>query len=155
MSSVNKVILVGRLGKDPEMRYLPDGTAACNFSLATSESWKDKNTGEKREETEWHRVTCMGKLAEVAGKYLKKGSSAYVEGRLRTRKWTDNNGQERYSTEIKMDELVMLGGASGNQQAGGAGSAGQSGGQAQQQRPAQRPAQPSAMNGDFDDDIPF
>lgn len=120
MASVNKVILVGNLGKDPEVRYAPSGDAICNFSLATTESWKDKSSGERKELTEWHRVSFFGKLAEIAGQYLKKGSQVYVEGSLRTRKWTDKEGVERYSTEIRGDEMKMLGsrpeGGGGNQQ---------------------------------------
>ncbi len=110
MASVNKVILVGRLGKDPEVRYLPDGGAVCNITLATSETWKDKNTGDKQEKTEWHRVTFYRKLAEIAGEYLKKGREVYVEGRLETRKWTDKEGRDRYTTEIIANEMQMLGG---------------------------------------------
>lgn len=120
MASVNKVILVGNLGKDPEVRYAPSGDAICNFSLATTESWKDKSSGERKELTEWHRVSFFGKLAEIAGQYLKKGSQVYVEGSLRTRKWTDKEGVERYSTEIRGDEMKMLGsrpeGGGNNQQ---------------------------------------
>ncbi|MCE5182034.1 MAG: single-stranded DNA-binding protein [Betaproteobacteria bacterium] len=107
MASVNKVILVGRLGKDPETRYMPNGDAVTNITLATSENWKDKN-GEKQEKTEWHRVTFYRKLAEIAGEYLKKGSMAYVEGRLETRKWTDKAGVEKYTTEIIANEMQML-----------------------------------------------
>lgn len=110
MASVNKVILVGHLGADPEMRYLPDGTAVANLRLATSEAWKDKQTGEKKEATEWHRVVFFGKLAEIAGQYLKKGAQIYAEGALGTRKWQDKQGQDRYTTEIRGDRLQMLGG---------------------------------------------
>ena len=109
MASVNKVILVGNLGRDPETRYMPDGAAITNVSVATSFQWNDKASGEKKEETEWHRVVFRGKLAEVAGEYLKKGSQVYVEGRLRTRKWQDKDGQDRYSTEIRGDVMQMLG----------------------------------------------
>lgn len=109
MASVNKVILVGNLGKDPEVRYSQGGDAMCNFSLATTESWKDKASGERKELTEWHRVSFFGKLAEIAGQYLKKGSQVYIEGSLRTRKWTDKEGNERYTTEVRGDELKMLG----------------------------------------------
>ncbi len=108
MASVNKVILIGGLGRDPETRYGAGGGAICNISLATSESWKDKETGEKKESTEWHRVVFFGKLAEIAGEYLKKGSSCYVEGSLKTRKWTDKENVERYTTEIVADKMVML-----------------------------------------------
>src|SRR5467141_169078 len=109
MASVNKVILIGNLGRDPETRYSPDGAAITNVSIATTSQWKDKNTGEKREETEWHRVALFGKLAEIAGEYLKKGSPVYVEGRIRTRKWQDKEGQEKYSTEIVADRMQLLG----------------------------------------------
>lgn len=110
MASVNKVILVGNLGKDPEMRYSASGEAICNFSIATTESWKDKQSGEKKEATEWHRLSYFGKLAEICGQYLKKGSQVYVEGSLRTRKWSDKDGQERYTTEIRGDVMKMLNG---------------------------------------------
>lgn len=129
MASVNKAIIIGNLGKDPEMRYMPSGDAICNFSLATTDSWKDKN-GEKQEKTEWHRISMFGKLAEIAGEYLKKGSQAYVEGRIQTRKWTNKEGQDQYTTEIICDKMQMLGsrgernessGATPRQQGGGAG----------------------------------
>lgn len=110
MASVNKVILIGNLGKDPETRYSASGDAICNFSIATTESWKDKQSGEKKEATEWHRMSYFGKLAEICGQYLKKGSQVYVEGSLRTRKWTDKDGQERYTTEIRGDVMKMLNG---------------------------------------------
>jgi single-strand DNA-binding protein len=113
MASVNKVILVGNLGRDPETRYSPDGAAITNVSVATTSQWKDKNTGEKREETEWHRVAFFGRLAEIAGEYLKKGSQVYIEGRLRTRKWQDKDGQDRYTTEIVADVMQMLGSRQG------------------------------------------
>jgi single-strand DNA-binding protein len=109
MASVNKVILVGNLGRDPETRYMPDGGAITNVSVATSFQWNDKASGEKKEETEWHRIVFRGKLAEIAGEYLKKGSQVYVEGRLRTRKWQDKDGQDRYTTEIRGDVMQMLG----------------------------------------------
>jgi single-strand DNA-binding protein len=109
MSSVNKAIIIGHLGRDPETRYLPNGDAVTNIAVATSEQWKDKNTGEKKEQTEWHRVTFYRKLAEIAGQYLKKGSSVYLEGKLQTRKWTDKDGIERYTTEIIADSMQMLG----------------------------------------------
>jgi single-strand DNA-binding protein len=112
MASVNKAIIIGNLGKDPEMRYMPSGDAICNFSLATTDSWKDKN-GEKQEKTEWHRISMFGKLAEIAGEYLKKGSQVYVEGRIQTRKWTNKEGQDQYTTEIVADKMQMLGGRSG------------------------------------------
>ena len=110
MASVNKVILVGNLGADPETRYMPNGDAVANIRLATTESWKDKATGEKKEITEWHRVVFFRKLAEIVGQYLKKGSAVYIEGRIRTRKWQDKEGQERYTTEIEANEMQMLGG---------------------------------------------
>src|SRR5574337_1763237 len=108
MASVNKVILVGNLGRDPETRYAPSGDAICNITLATTDNWKDKATGERKEQTEWHRVVFFGKLAEIAGQYLKKGSQVYVEGSLRTRKWQDQSGQDRYTTEIRADAMTML-----------------------------------------------
>ena len=109
MASVNKVIVLGNLGKDPEVRHLPNGDAVCNFSLATTESWKDKN-GQKQDKTEWHNIVLFRKLAEIAGEYLKKGRPAYIEGRLQTRKWTDKEGKERYTTEIIGEQMQMLGG---------------------------------------------
>ncbi len=112
MASVNKVILIGNLGRDPEVRYMPSGDAVANISIATTETWKDKS-GEKQEKTEWHRVAMFGKTAEIAGEYLKKGSQVYIEGRLETRKWTDKEGQERYTTEIRADRMQMLGSRSG------------------------------------------
>lgn len=142
---INKVILVGHLGKDPEIRYSANGAAIANISLATTESWKDRNTGEKQEKTEWHRVVFFSRLAEIAGEYLKKGSQVYVEGRLQTRKWQDQQGQDRYTTEIVANEMQMLGSRAG---AGdySAPSAGDS-----QPQPAAAPAGAT----DFDDDIPF
>ncbi len=109
MASVNKVILIGNLGKEPEIRYAPSGDAICNITLATTDTWRDKASGEKREATEWHRVVFFGKLGEIANQYLKKGSAVYVEGSLRTRKWQDKDGQDRYTTEIRADEMKMLG----------------------------------------------
>ena len=120
---VNKVILVGNLGQDPEVRYMPNGNGVANISIATTDSWKDKNTGQMQERTEWHRVVLFGKLAEVAGEYLRKGSQVYIEGRLQTRKWSDQSGQEKYTTEIVVDmggQMQMLGGR-GEQQGGGGG----------------------------------
>ena len=114
MASVNKVIVVGNLGRDPETRYMPDGAALTNVSVATSFQWTDKASGEKKEETEWHRIVFRGRLAEIAGEYLKKGSQVYVEGRLRTRKWQDKEGQDRYTTEIVADAMQMLGSRSGS-----------------------------------------
>ena len=154
MASVNKVILIGNLGKDPEVRYAPSGSAICNITVATSRQWKDKTSGEKQEETEWHRVTFFDRLAEVAGEYLKKGKSVYIEGRLKTRKWTDKEGVERYSTDILADEMKMLGSREGGDDAGGG----------QRSAPAARPAagKPAAAAAksssgfaDMDDDIPF
>lgn len=151
MASVNKVILVGNLGREPEVRYSPDGSAICNISIATTSSWKDKNSGEKREETEWHRVTFYGKLAEIAGEYLKKGRSVYVEGRIKTRKYQDKEtGQDRYSTDIIADQMQMLGGRedSGAQTANHA--------PQQRQQSARAPQSQSAESlADMDDDIPF
>jgi single-strand DNA-binding protein len=155
MASVNKVILVGNLGRDPETRYMPDGGAVTNVSIATTESWKDKGSGEKQEKTEWHRVAFFGKLAEIAGEYLKKGSQVYVEGRLQTREW-EKDGVKRYTTEIIANSMQML----GSRQGMGGGDRGESGGGAE--RPsggggAAKPA-PSKAGGkfdDFEDDIPF
>jgi single-strand DNA-binding protein len=158
MASVNKVILIGNLGRDPELRYNPEGAAMCTVSIATTSQWKDKASDEKREETEWHRVVFYNRLAEIAGKYLKKGRSVYVEGRLKTRKWQDKEtGQDRYSTDIVADQMQMLGGRDGDAPMGdyGQGSAPQ---QQRTQRPAQRPAAPQAAPAnlaDMDDDIPF
>lgn len=135
---VNKVILIGNLGKDPEVRYMPSGAAVTNVTLATSETWKDKQSGEMQERTEWHKVVFFNRLAEIAGQYLRKGAKVYVEGSLRTRKWQGKDGQDHYTTEIVASELQMLDGK---------------GEPRQQREPAQQPAgEPSA---DFDDDIPF
>ena len=163
MASVNKVILIGNLGRDPEIRYAASGSAICNVTLATSRQWKDRNTGERQEETEWHRVVFYDRLAEVAGEYLKKGSPCYVEGRLKTRKWQDKDGMDRYTTEIVAESMQMLGSrgdaAGGSGYDGGyAGRAPQAGGgnrpAAQQQR--QAPAAPAGTGfDDMDDDIPF
>ena len=178
---VNKVILVGNLGQDPEVRYMPNGGAVANITLATSESWRDKQTGETKEKTEWHRVVLFGKLAEVAGEYLRKGSQVYIEGALQTRKWTDQAGVEKYTTEVVVNvggTMQMLGGRQGGGQGGGApagGGQGQQGGGQQggwgqpqqpqggnqfsggvQSRPQQSaPAQSNEPPMDFDDDIPF
>ena len=150
MASVNKVILVGNLGADPEIRYLPSGEAVANLRLATTDTWKDKD-GNKQEATEWHRVSFFGRLAEVCGQYLKKGSPIYVEGSIRTRKWQDKEGQDRYSTEIKGERMQMLGGRQGMGEAPARDAGGGSGGS----RPA--PAAQPAGGGfnDFEDDIPF
>ncbi|AEC21386.1 single-strand binding protein [Pusillimonas sp. T7-7] len=162
MASVNKVILVGNLGRDPEVRYSPDGAAICNVSIATTSTWKDKASGEKREETEWHRVVFYNRLAEIAGEYLKKGRSVYVEGRLKTRKWQDKDtGADRYSTDIVADQMQMLGGREGGDASMGGGTEyNQAPAQQRSQRPAQpRPAAPQASPAanlaDMDDDIPF
>ena len=145
MASVNKVILVGNLGADPEMRYLQNGDAVCNIKIATSESWKDKQTGEKKETTEWHRVVFFRQLAEIAGKYLKKGSSVYVEGKITTRKWQDKDGTDRYTTEITGNEMKMLGGRQD----------GYSGERTQQRIEPER-KEPAKKSDPFDDeDIPF
>lgn len=139
---INKVIIVGNLGQDPETRYVPSGAAVTNFTVATNESWKDKQTGEQKDRTEWHRVAMFGRLAEVAAEYLRKGSQVYIEGKLRTRKWQDRDGKDRYTTEIIADEMQMLGGRGG-------GSAPMS----SESAPVSASPQPSAD--DFDDDIPF
>ena len=143
---VNKVILVGHLGKDPEVRYMPSGNAVCNVTLATSDSWKDKQTGEQKDRTEWHNLVFYGRLAEIAGEYLRKGSQAYVEGRLQTRKWQDKNGNDRYTTEIIVNDMQMLGGR------GGGGSADFGAAAPAAAAPAKAPA---AGPDEFDDDIPF
>ncbi len=176
MASVNKVILIGNLGKDPETRYAPSGDAICNITLATTDNWRDKATGEKREATEWHRVVFFGKLAEIAGQYLRKGSQVYVEGSLRTRKWQDKDGQDRYTTEIRADEMKMLGsrqgmggsdaparseggygGGGGAGRDSGAYSGGGYGGGAPAPSAPPAPKKPAGGGGfgDFDDDIPF
>ena len=141
---VNKVIIVGNLGGDPETRYMPSGSAVTNFTVATNESWKDKQTGEQKERTEWHRVAMFNRLAEIAAEYLRKGSSVYVEGKLRTRKWQGKDGQDRYTTEIIADEMQMLGGrgGSGGGDFGGGGSEGGAGGK---QGGGSAPPQPGPM----------
>lgn len=144
MASVNKAIILGNIGKDPEVRYSASGEAICNITVATSENWKDKATGEKKELTEWHRISFFGKLAEICGQYLKKGSQVYVEGSIRTRKWTDKDGQERYTTEIRGDEMKMLGGKSdGTPQ------------EAQKQTASGQPAKKHSHGDELDSDIPF
>jgi single-strand DNA-binding protein len=143
---VNKVILVGNLGRDPEVRYMPSGNAVANVTLATTESWKDKQTGEKQERTEWHNVVFYSRLAEIAGEYLKKGSQVYVEGSLRTRKWQDKSGNDRYTTEIIASDMQMLGGRGG--------SAGYTANDAAPPM-AEQPVATGAAEPDFDDDIPF
>jgi single-strand DNA-binding protein len=164
---INKVIIVGNLGKDPEVRYSANGAAIANLTIATSEQWTDKQSGQKQEKTEWHRVVMFNRLGEIAGEYLKKGSQVYIEGKLQTRKWQDNNGQDRYTTEIVANEMQMLGGRSGggadfNPGQGGGFGGGQPssapaqnrGAQAQQQSGGGAPAGGSNFD-DFDDDIPF
>ena len=161
MASVNKVILIGNLGKDPEIRYAPSGSAICNITLATSRVSKDKSSGERQEQTEWHRVVMFDRLAEIAGEFLKKGKSVYIEGRLQTRKWTDKEGVERYSTEIVANEMTMLGGREG-----GGGGAGDDGGEPRSAAPRSAsparsapPPKPAAKSAtgfdDIEDDIPF
>jgi single-strand DNA-binding protein len=159
MASVNKVIIVGNLGRDPETRYMPNGEAVTNVAVATTEKWTDKASGDKKELTEWHRITFYRKLAEIAGQYLKKGSQVYVEGRLQTRKWTDKDGVERYTTEIIADSMQMLGSRQG---AGGSAPMDEDYGSAPAPRQnaapaAQRPAasKPAPNFSDMDDDIPF
>ena len=174
MASVNKVIIVGNLGKDPEVRYMPSGGAICNVTVATTRQWKNKESGEKQEETDWHRIVFFDRLAEIAGEYLKKGRSVYVEGRLRTRKWTDKEGKDQYTTEIVATDMQMLGSREGSGGGGGGGHAssdeeGGGGGYSERsapQRPASasrpaataaaRPAPKSTTGFDnMDDDIPF
>ncbi|MFM9436546.1 single-strand DNA-binding protein [Janthinobacterium sp. CG_23.3] len=182
MASVNKVIIVGNLGRDPEIRYMPSGDAIANIAVATSYKSKDRNTGEQKETTEWHRISFFGRLAEIAGQYLKKGSSVYVEGRLQTRKYTDKDGVEKYATDIVAEQMQMLGGRSGmgggdsmddgggsydnsqnsRSQSGGGGGSYENSRPApaprQQQAPAQAPrpaAKPTPNFSDMDDDIPF
>lgn len=147
---VNKVILVGNLGRDPEVRYSPSGAAIANVTIATSEGWKDKQTGEMQERTEWHRIVFFSRLAEIAGEYLRKGSQIYIEGRLQTRKWQDKDGQDRYTTEIVANEMQMLGGRGAS-----SGQTAESPSQVNQSRPA-ADNKPAANDfDDFDDDIPF
>jgi single-strand DNA-binding protein len=183
MASINKVIIIGNLGRDPEVRYTPNGAAVCNVSVATTRNWKDKNSGDKVEETEWHRVVFYDRLAEIAGEYLKKGRSVYVEGRLKTRKWQDKDGKDNYTTEIVAEQMQLLGGREGGGNGGGNGGGygggssyggGNTGGdegfsrEASEPmgrpaaRPASRPAPapapaPKSATGfdDMDDDIPF
>jgi len=159
---VNKVILVGNLGKDPEVRYSPNGGAVANITIATSESWKDKTSGEKQEKTEWHRVVFFGRLAEIAGEYLKKGAQIYIEGRLQTRKWQDKEGKDRYTTEIVANEMQMLGsregrGAPSEFDQSSSGDEGQGRGSSSRAPAATSSGggKPSAPPSDFDDDIPF
>jgi single-strand DNA-binding protein len=146
---VNKVIIVGNLGQDPETRYMPSGSAVTNFTVATNESWKDKQTGEQKDRTEWHRVAMFNRLAEIAAEYLRKGSQVYIEGKLRTRKWQGKDGNDRYTTEIIADEMQMLGSRGGSGGGGNFGG-GQGGG-----RGGSDNAPPQPGPDDFDDDIPF
>lgn len=161
MASVNKVILIGNLGRDPETRSTPSGSQVCNVTIATSRNWKDKNSGDRVEETEWHRVVFYDRLAEIAGEYLRKGRPVYVEGRLKTRKWTDKDGVEKYTTEIIAEQMQLLGSREGM---GGADADSEGGGGYERSRPAPRPAPsrqsappPKSSTGfdDMDDDIPF
>ena len=142
---INKVIIVGNLGQDPDTRYMPSGGAVTNMTVATNESWKDKQTGEQKDRTEWHKVAMFGRLAEIAAEYLRKGSQVYIEGKLQTRKWQDKDGNDRYTTEIVANEMQMLGGRGG---AGGGGAPMRDNG------PPSSP-QPQSSSDDFDDDIPF
>jgi single-strand DNA-binding protein len=164
MASVNKVIIVGNLGRDPEVRYNPNGVAWCTVSIATTRNWKDKTSGEKQEETEWHRVVFNDRLAEIAGEYLRKGRSVYVEGRLKTRKWTDKDGVEKFTTEIIANDMQMLGsreGMGGGGEEGGGGGGGGYGRSEERSAPAAKPAasKPATKSAtgfdDMDDDIPF
>jgi len=159
---INKVILIGNLGADPETRAMPSGTTVANLRVATSENWRDKQTGEQQERTEWHRVALFGRLAEVAGEYLRKGSQVYIEGSLRTRKWQDKQGNDRYSTEIIGNDLQMLGGRGGGAGAGAASASGGASESASHSGGGAAPSQPEEAGGgaagrsdDFDDDIPF
>jgi len=162
MASVNKVILIGNLGRDPEVRYAPSGSAIANITLATTRSWKDKNSGEKVDETEWHRVVFYDRLAEIAGEYLKKGKQVYIEGRLKTRKWTDKDGVEKYTTEVIANEMTMLGsreGMGGGGEEGGGYSRGAAARPSAPAAAAGAEAKPAAKSStgfdDMDDDIPF
>ena len=161
MASINKVIIVGNLGKDPEMRSFPNGDQVANVSIATTDRWKDKTSGEMKEATEWHRINFNGRLAEIVGQYLKKGSQVYIEGSLRTRKWTDKDGVEKSTTEIRADQMQMLGSRQG--MGGGGGDSDDSGYSAPRSAPAARPApvakaapaKSASGFDDMDDDIPF
>ena len=158
MASVNKVIIVGNLGRDPETRYLPSGEAVTNISVATTDKWKDKASGEQKEQTEWHRVSFFGRLAEIAGEYLKKGSQVYVEGSLRTRKWQDKEGKDRYTTEIRGDVMQMLGSRAGAGE--GRGGSGDPRGEPAPKgeagaKPAAAAKKPAGKFDDMEDDIPF
>lgn len=146
---VNKAIIVGNLGRDPDVRYSPSGAAVTNIGVATTESWKDKQTGEKQEKTEWHRVVFFGRLAEIAGEYLTKGSQVYIEGRLQTNKWQDKEGNDRYTTQIVANDMQMLGGR------GGGGKPSRDENENQDQSASTTPASSDRATEDFDDDIPF
>src|SRR5690348_7659125 len=150
---INKVILVGNLGKDPDTRYMPSGKAVTNFSIATSESWTDKQSGDKQERTEWHNIVLFDKLGEIAAEYLRKGSQVYIEGSLRTRKWQDKEGKDRYTTEIVARDMQMLGGRGGAAGGGGGGGGGES--RAPRSAPMEDRAPAPAGEEEFDDDIPF
>lgn len=154
---INKVILVGNVGGDPEVRYLPNGSAVANVSVATSETWKDKQTGDKQERTEWHRVVCFNRLGEIVGEYVKKGAKLYVEGSLRTRKWQDQQGQDRYMTEIVASEIQMLDGKGSQGMGGAASHYDQQPASAPYQGSKQKPETTAAQNAfdELDDDIPF
>jgi single-strand DNA-binding protein len=165
---INKVILIGNLGQDPDTKAMPSGTTVCNLRIATSESWKDKQSGEMKEQTEWHTVAMFGRLAEIAGEYLKKGSQVYIEGRLRTRKWQDKSGNDRYSTEIVANEMQMLGGRGGGGMGGGSSYGGEGGGRSAGRGESRgggreggggdeygEPVRSSTEKDDFDDEIPF
>jgi single-strand DNA-binding protein len=164
---INKVIVVGNLGGDPETRYMPSGAAVTNLTVATNESWKDKQTGEQKDRTEWHKVAMFGRLAEIAAEYLRKGSQVYIEGKLRTRKWQDQQGNDRWTTEIIADEMQMLGGRGGGGASGGGsggGGGGASAGRSEAPAPGSAPSGPApsgpapsgpSSSDDFDDDIPF
>lgn len=159
---VNKAILIGNLGQDPEVRYTPSGAAVCNVPMATTESWKDRESGERREKTEWHRLVFFGRLAEITAEYLRKGSQAYVEGRLQTRKWQDQSGNDRYTTEVVVSEMHILGNRGdntarydrGDEPPGGKAKPDPRSGQ-QSGQTSEQAASPSSVNDDFDDDIPF
>ncbi|HEY0855527.1 MAG TPA: single-stranded DNA-binding protein [Albitalea sp.] len=161
MASVNKVIIIGNLGRDPEVRYTPNGNAVCNLRIATTRNWKNRDSGEKQEETEWHSVVLYDRQAEVAGEYLKKGRPVYIEGRLKTRKWQDKDGHDKYTTEIIGETMQLLGGREGSGGGDDGGSRGDDRGESQRSAPASRPApsKPAAKSAtgfdDMDDDIPF
>ena len=152
---VNKVIIVGNLGQDPETRYMPSGSAVTNFTVATNESWKDKQTGEQKDRTEWHRVAMFNRLAEIAAEYLRKGSQVYIEGKLRTRKWQGQDGNDRYTTEIIADEMQMLGSRGDGGGGGNFGGGSKGGGKGGRSQGGGGSAPPQPGPDDFDDDIPF